>query len=277
MTVLLIAADVVREAFARRYMIALFGAIVLFLVGLTFAVDLEVVEGALAAGRLFGANLTDAIVPVDVVMRSVFQVLALFTFYIGLLFGIVASADIAPKMLAPGRVELLLSLPVRRPELVVGTYLGVAVIACVTTAFAVGGVSLVLFWKAELVTFAPAVGALMAIVGFLPLYGAMLLATSLVRSSALAAGAGIFLYLAGLVTSDREQFLGWFRDGLVRDALSVVISPLPRLGALADAGAAAASGDGVHWALLLPVLGGALAFAGASVALACFLVSGKDY
>lgn len=277
MTVLLIATDVVREAFARRYMIALFGAIVLFLVGLTFAVDLEVVEGALAAGRLFGANLTDAIVPVDVVMRSVFQVLALFTFYIGLLFGIVASADIAPKMLAPGRVELLLSLPVRRAELVIGTYVGVAVIACVTTAFAVGGVSLVLFWKAELVTFAPAVGAVMAIVGFLPLYGAMLLATSLVRSSALAAGAGIFLYLAGLVTSDREQFLGWFRDGLVRDALGVVISPLPRLGALADAGAAAASGDGVHWALLLPVLGGALAFAGASVTLACFLVSGKDY
>ncbi len=277
MTVLLIAADVVREAFARRYMIALFGFIVLFLIGLTLAVDLEIVEGALAAGRLFGTNLTNAIVPVDVVLRSIFQVVALFTFYVGLLFGVVASADIAPKMLAPGRVELLLSLPVRRTELVLGTYLGVGVIASLTTAFAVGGVSLVLFYKAELVTSAPALGALMAVAGFLPLYGAMLLATSLVRSSALAAGAGIFLYLAGLVTSDREQFLGFFRDGLARELLGVVIAPLPRLGALADAGAAAASGDGVSWAVLFPVLGGALAFTGATVALACFLVSGKDY
>lgn len=277
MTIFRIALDVVREAFARRYMVALFGAIVLFLVGLTFAVDLEVVEGALAAGRLFGTNVTDAIVPVDVVMQSVFQVLALFVFYIGLLFGVVASADIAAKMLAPGRVELLLALPVKRPELVVGTYLGVAIIACLTTAFAVGGVSLVLFVKAELFTAAPAVGALMAILGFMPLYGAMLLTTSLVRSSALAAGAGIFLYLASLVTSDRAQFLGWFRAGAVREVISVVVAPLPRLGALADAGAAAASGEGVSLVALGPVLAGTLGFTGATVALACFLVAGKDY
>lgn len=277
MTVFRIALDVVREAFARRYMVALFAAIVLFLALLTFAVDLEVVEGALAAGRLFGTNISDAIVPVDVVMQSVFQVLALFVFYIGLLFGVVASADIAAKMLAPGRVELLLALPVRRPELVVGTYLGVAIIASLTTAFAVGGVSLVLFVKAELVTFAPAIGALMAILGFMPIYGAMLLMTSIVRSSALAAGSGIFLYLMSLVTSDRAQFLGWFRAGAVREGIAVVIAPLPRLGALADAGAAAASGDGVSLAALGPVLVGTLGFTGATVALACFLVSGKDY
>lgn len=277
MTVLYIATDVVREAFARYYMIALFACIVLFLIGLTFALDLEVVEGALAAGRLFGTNLTNAIVPIDVAMRGVFQALSAFTFYVGLLFGIVASADIAPKMLAPGRVELLLSLPVRRLELVVGTYLGVAIIATLTTAFAVGGVSLVLFWKAQLVTAAPAFGALMAITGFLSIYGAMLLATTLVRSSALAAGVGMFLYFAGSVTSDRAAFLAWFKEGLVRDVLGVVIAPLPRLAALGDAGTGAATGDGVASAVLVPVVLGALAFAGATVAIACFIVSEKDY
>lgn len=277
MTVFFVATDVVREAFARYYMIALFACIVLFLVGLTFALDLEVVEGALAAGRLFGTNITNTIIPVDVAMKSAFEALSAFTFYVGLLFGIVASADIAPKMLAPGRVELLLSLPVRRHELVVGTYLGVAIIATLTTAFAVGGVSLVLFWKAQLVTIAPAVGALMAVTGFLSIYGGMLLATSLVRSSALAAGVGLFLYFAGSVTSDRATFLSWFEDGVGREVLGVVIAPLPRLAALADAGTGAASGGGVVWPVLLPVLLGAVAFAGATVALACFVVSGKDY
>lgn len=274
---LYVAMDVVREAFARYYMIALFACVLLFLVGLTFALDLEVVEGALAAGRLFGANLTNTIIPIDVAMKTAFEALSGFTFYVGLLFGIVATADIAPKMLAPGRVELLLSLPVRRLELVVGTYLGVAFIATLTTAFAVGGVSLVLFWKAKLLTLAPAVGALMAVLGFLSLYGAMLLATTLVRSSALAAGVGMFLYLAGIVTSDRSAFLAWFKEGLVRDGLGLLVAPLPRLSALADVGAAAASGTPFSFGAQGPVMLGALAFASATVALACFVVSEKDY
>lgn len=277
MTPLYVALDVVREAFARYYMIALFVCVMLFLVGLTFALDLEVVEGALAAGRLFGANLTNAIIPIDVAMKTAFEALSSFTFYVGLLFGIVATADIAPKMLAPGRVELLLSLPVRRVELVAGTYLGVALIATLTTAFAVGGVSVVLFWKAKLLTLAPAVGALMAVVGFLSIYGAMMLAATLVRSSALAAGVGMFLYFAGIITSDRAAFLAWFKGGLARDVLGVVVAPLPRLSALADVGAAAASSASFAPAAHAPVIFGALAFAGATVALACFVVSGKDY
>ena len=277
MTLLYIAFDVVQEVFARRNMLVLLCLIIAGLLALTFSLNLEVVEGALAGMRLFGKQLTGAITPVDVALRPIFQALAYATFYNGLLFGIVASADIAPKMLAPGRVELLLSLPVRRVELVLGTYLGVLVVALITTSFAVGGVSLVLFWKAGFVTGAPAVGAVMAVLGFMPIYAVMLFAASLARSAAMSAGAGLMLYLAGVVTSWREEFLSWFRSGTTRAVLEVLIAPIPRLHGLAEVGAQAATDQPVASGVLFPLVGIALAFAGAALVAACFVVSEKNY
>lgn len=277
MNVLHVAMDVVREAFARRYMLALFSSILIGLVLLGFGLNLEVVDGALAAGRLFGAAIENAIVPVDVALRPVFQALCWVVFYLGLLFGMVVTADIAPKMLSPGRVELLLSLPVRRVELVVGTYLGVVIVALSAAVFAVGGLSAVLFVKAEFFTIAPFVGGAAAVIGFLAIYAVMLLATSFARSAALAAGTGLAVYIAAIVTSDRREFLSWFRDGWVRDLLAVVVAPLPRLRALADLGAAVAGGEQAPWAAAPSLVLGALAFAAFCVVVACMVVQSKDY
>ncbi|MFZ9885855.1 MAG: hypothetical protein ACO3JL_00010 [Myxococcota bacterium] len=277
MTVLYIAVDVVRELIARRVMIALLSLLSLGFLVLALALDLEVVEGALAAGRLFGTSLTSTIVPIDVVMNNVFQLLAMQVFYLGALFGIVATSDIAPTLLSPGRIEALLALPVRRMELVVGTFLGVFAVALMTALFAVGGISAVLFWKAKLFTPAPLVGALMASCAFVPLYGVMLLVASLTRSAAASAGAGLAVFVAGIATSDREAFLGLFSTGFARDAMSLVVAPLPRFPVLADFGAKVAGGDVVASLSLWGALGGAFTFAGACIGFACLVVMSKDY
>lgn len=278
MTSLYVALDVLSEAIARRYMIALFAVISAFLVLLLFALNLEVVDGALAATRLFGKQVEGApMIAVDVALAGVFQALAWVVFYGGLIFGIVVTADIAPRMLAPGRVELLLSLPVRRVELVVGTYLGVLAICVLATAFATGGVAAVLFFKAEFFTVAPLAGALGAVLGFMAVYAVMLLAATLVRSAALAAGTGLLFFLGALLTSDRERFLSFFEEGVIRSVLSVVITVLPKLADLAEAGGQAAQGLPILPGTLWAVVGGTIVFAAACIALASFVVSGKDY
>ncbi len=277
MNILHVASDVVREAFARKYMLGLFGAIFAGLVLLAFGLNLEVVDGALAASRLFGNALDSDIQPVDVALRPIFQMLAGAIFYVGLMFGIVVTADIAPKMLSPGRVELLLSLPVRRVELVVGTYFGVLFVAVVASVFAVGGISTVFFVKAEFFTIAPYVGGATAIVGFLAVYAVMLLATAFVRSAAMAAGTGLFFTIACLLTSDRAEFLTWFRNGIVRDVLSVLAAPLPRMKGLADLGIKAAGGEAWSAGAAIPLCLGSLAFAAFCVAVACAVVQSKDY
>lgn len=272
-----VALDVLRESASSRYMVGLFGVLSMGILTLIFALDLEVVEGALAAGRLFGQNVGGSIRPIDIALRPIFQGIAHFVFYFGLLFGIVATADVAPKLWAPGRVELLLSLPVRRSEWVLGTFFGVMSISLLAAVFAVGGVSAVLFFKGGFATLAPVAGALAAVIGFMSIYSVMLLVSSLFRSATISAGSGLFLYLISVVTSDRARFLSWFRDGTVHDVLQVLIAPLPQLNALADVGASAAGGEIPALLDWLGPVGVALAFCTAMLLITNFVVSEKDY
>ncbi|MCP4502547.1 MAG: ABC transporter permease [Deltaproteobacteria bacterium] len=280
-----VAFDVLRELLARKFILAAGIFVSIGMLGLIVTLDLDVVDGAISSARIFGLGgaLSEG-VDADAALGTVFKAFTYVVFYVGLLFGVVSTADIAAKMLSPGRVELYLSLPVRRVELVVGTYLGVMLIATLGTAFTVGGVSLILFLKAELVTFAPLAGAACAIIGFSALYGVMLLSTTLVRSSALAAGVGLMTFLAGVITSNREGFLSFF-SGIPQSVIEVLIAPLPRFMSLAELGAraqasASAAETTVKAADALqagPIIGGTLIFAAAMVGLATFVVSSKDY
>jgi hypothetical protein len=272
-----LARDVVKEAFASRLMLGLFLCIAVGLLLLVFSLDLDVVDGALAGSRLFGRATGSSIVPVDVFLRPAFQALAWVTFYLGLLFGIVATADIAPRTLSPGRVEHLLALPVRRVELVVGVYVGVAAICALTTAIGVGGVSLVLFVKAGFATAAPAAGAAMACVGFAAIYAVMLAVGALSRSAALSAGAGLVTYVLGIVAAHKNGLLMWTTNRVVRTVIEGVLTPVPNLQALADVGAGVAAGEQVALAAVVPVVGGALAFAAFAVVVAAAVVQAKDY
>ena len=272
-----VARDVLKEAFASKFMIGLFAIIALFLLALVFSLDLDVVDGALAGSRLFGQAAGGSIVPVDVFLRPAFQALAWVTFYVGLLFGIVATADIAPRLLQPGRVESLLALPVRRAELVVGIYLGVAAICVMGTSLAVGGVALVLFVKAEMVTVAPLAGAAMAMVGFCAIYGVMLAVGTVFRSAAMSAGAGMGIYFLGIVISEKNTMLMWTTNKVVRTILDVVTTPVPNFRALADLGAGVAAGEQIATAAAVPLIGGTLAFAAFGVVVACLVVQSRDY
>ena len=272
-----VARDVLKEATSSKMMLALLLTIGLFLLALTLSLDLDVVDGALAGSRIFGRAAGTAIVPVDVFLRPAFQALAWVTFYVGLLFGIVATADIAPRLLQPGRVEHLLALPIRRVELVIGTYLGVCAICAIATVFAVGGVSLVLFAKAKMVTVAPAAGAAMAFVAFAAIYGVMMAVGVLFRSAALSAGAGLLTYILGVAVSEKNVMLMWTTNKPLRTLLEVVSAPMPNLRALADVGAGAAAGEAVALQAVLPMVGGAAAFAACGVLLAAAIVQSRDY
>lgn len=277
MIVLNVALDVMREALARRFILAIFISIALGLLTLSLALDLDVVQGTLAASRLFGQQMRATIVPVDVALRQLFGVLVYPFFYSGVMLGVVASSQIAVGLLAPGRVEFLLSLPVRRGELVVGTYLGVLLIALIANLAAVGGLSLVLFYKTRIVTAAPVAAAIAGMLGFAAIYGAMLLATALVRSPSLASSVGLGLFGLGAAASDRATFVSLFDTGWVRQLVEIAVAPLPRFHLLAEAGARAAEA-GQAWPVGTgPLIGATLAFALAGLTAAAFVIGKKDY
>lgn len=272
-----VAADLLREAASRRWFLALGGAITLVLFGLGGALKMEVVDGALAATKLFGFLLDHDIQAADVALRPVFQATAYLVFYGGLAFGILACADFGPSLLSPGRIEHLLSLPVRRWELLLGTFLGVLALASFGALYGAGGVTVILSVKTSTFTWKPLVAALLGSCTFAAIYAAMLAAALFVRSAALSAAVGGMLLVAGIVAGYRADIAPAFEPGAGRTAFEVASLVVPRVSALADAGAALAGSQPVDLAVLGKLVLGLVAFAAAMLAIGVFRFEQKDF
>ncbi len=272
-----VALDLLRESLSRRWFLALGLAITLVLLFLGLALRLEVVDGALAATRLFGAALDTDVRSVDVALRPVFQAAAYAIFYGGLAFGVLACADFGPSLLAPGRIEHLLALPVRRPELIGGTFLGVLLLASCGALYGAGGASLILGVKTGVWTVRPLIAALLASVTFSAIYGAMLATAVFARSSALSAAVGASLYVAGIVAGYRDELLAVFEPGVGREAFAGITMLLPRVSAIANTAAEIAASQPIDFAVLGSLLAGLAVFGLAMLALAVWRFEGRDF
>ncbi len=275
--VLAVALDLFREASSRRWFLALGVVLTLLLAiaGLTLRID--VVDGALAATRLFGKVLHTDIRSVDVALRPVFRAAAYIIFYGGLAFGILACSDFAPSLLAPGRIEHLLALPVQRWQLLTGTFFGVLALALLGAAYGAGGFALLLAVKTGVWTLRPVLAGLIAAVTFAALYGGMLVAALFARSAALSAATGAFLFLTGIVAGYRERLDHFFEPGIGRAAFQAVTLLLPRVSTLADASADLAASAPLDLGALWSELAGLAIFGLAALAFGIWRFESQDF
>ncbi|MGN6186893.1 MAG: ABC transporter permease subunit [Thermoanaerobaculia bacterium] len=140
--------DVMREAAARWTLIAYFFLSTLFIIIFASAINLDIVDGALAGAKLFGkqVEMRDAISIEKLVMgtESVFAgVLYLFC----TLLAIFATAHLVPRMLDKGTVDLYLSRPVGRVRLLLSRYLAGLILASSNVIYLMGAIWLIVFWK----------------------------------------------------------------------------------------------------------------------------------
>jgi ABC-type transport system involved in multi-copper enzyme maturation permease subunit len=272
-----VAWDLLREARARRWVLALFGGITLLLLLTLFGLRLEVVDGALAASRLFGGLLGGRIQAVDVALRPLFTGVAYVVFYAGIAFGVLACADFAPALLAPGRIEHLLSLPLRRAELVAGTFLGVLCLVLCGALYGGLGMTLLVWAKTGVFGWAPVLAAVLAAAGFAAVYAVMIAGAVAVRSAALSAAAGGVMLVLGILAGNRRTLAPLFSPGASRRVFLALTAPLPRLSELADHAGRLAGGHGLDLAGLAVQLGGTALFSLAVVSLAIALFERKDF
>ncbi len=274
--VLAVALDLLREARSRRWVLALGLGTAALLLLVAFGLELEVVDGALAASRFLGGRTSGEIRPAEVALRPLFEGAAWLVFFGGNVFGVLACADFAPAALAPGRIEQLLALPLRRAELLLGTYLGVLLLLAGGALFGGVGLSLIVFAKTGLFGWAPAAAALLGVAGFAAVYAVMLLVSVAFRSAALSGAAGGAALLLFVAAGQRAELAPLF-TGWGRAAFLTLTAPLPRLTGLAAHAARLAEGQPGQPALLLAQLGGAALFSAAALAAAAALLERKDY
>ncbi|QRN93359.1 hypothetical protein JRI60_29685 [Archangium violaceum] len=275
--VLGIAGYVLREAASRKFILAFLLGVTGVLVMLSLSLRIEVVDGALAASRLFGEMLDNDIVAVDVALRPVFMAAAAIVFYGGILFGIVSCSDFAPSLLSPGRIEHLLALPLRRWHILAGTFLGVMTLALSGALYGSVGLVLIFGVKTGYWTVGPVVAALLACVSFAAVYAVMLTTATLVRSAALCAGLGGITMVAGILAGYRMKIAPFLEEGLSRNLFKAVTLVLPRLSSLAQASMDLAASAPLGVQSLPMLLGGVLVFGLGVLALGFWWFEGRDY
>lgn len=272
-----VAIDLLLEAARRKWFLALFGGITLVLLVLGFSLQLDVVDGALAGSKLFGALLYDDIVSANKVMAGVSKATAYASFYGGAFFLAIACSDFAPELLAPGRIEHLLSLPVSRWQLLFGTYLGVVVLAALGVLYGAGGLTVLLGVKTGLWNERLLLGSLVGWVGFCALYAVMLTTNFFARSAALSGALGVVTLILGVVASFRESIAVTMTPGFGRELFSWAMLPLPRLGTLATVSARIAAAEPIEGDVLSRLLVGCFIFSAALLSLAAWRFERKDF
>ncbi len=272
-----VALDLLREALARKWVLGLLVAISLVLGLLGLFLKLDVVDGAIAGSKLFGAILSDSIRPTDVALRPVYMTVAGFGFYGGALFLAIACSDFAPSLLSPGRIEHLLSLPISRWQLLLGTYLGVLALSVMCTAYGAVGITVVFGLKTSVWTWALLAGSLLGVVGFCALYAAMLTSALFVRSAAASASVGLFTLLMGILASLREEIERTLEPGLGRALFHWGVQPFPRLLKLAAQCIYLAGGRDFDGHLTTRLVASALVFSLGMLAVAAWRFERKDF
>lgn len=272
-----VALDLLREAAWRKWFLGLFITITGVLVLLGLSLQLDVVDGAIAGSSLFGEVLFPDIRTASSALDPLFMGTTLTAATVGALFLSVACSDFAPSLLSPGRIEHLLSLPVTRAQLLLGTWAGGLTVAIIATAYGALGVIVLLGAKTGIWNFKLLGGALIGVVVFATVYAAMMLAAVLVRSAAFCAAVGLGTVVLGLVSSARASIARAIDPGAGRLIFEWAMVPVPKLGSLAVRAAFLSGNHAYDAAELWRLIAGAGLFSGGLLLIALFIFERKDF
>ena len=143
--------DTWREALARYTLLGFLLVSALFLLTLTFALNLDIVDGSLAAGTLFGKALEfhHGNRPIDTVVVTGQSVFAGMLYVLGVFLAVFATGSQVPNLQRRGTVDLYLTRPITRTHLLLGRFMGATTLVIVNLLFLCGGVFLIISLKTK--------------------------------------------------------------------------------------------------------------------------------
>lgn len=199
--------DTWREALARYTLLGFALVSALFLLTLTFALNLDIVDGSLAAGTLFGKALefhhrTRAIETVVVTGQSVF---AAMLYILGVFLAVFATGSQVPNLQRRGTVDLYMTRPITRTHLLLGRYLGAVTLVTVNLLVLCGGVFVIISVKTKVWNprFILATGLILVV--FLSYLGFMYLVGVLSSSTPLSIMLPYALYMVSMPLAAHDQ------------------------------------------------------------------------
>lgn len=141
--------EVFREASARWTLLAYFALSTLFILIFALAVNLDIVDGALAGARLFGkeVDLGGETIDMDRLVLGFETGFSGVLFLLGTFLALFATAHLVPRLQEKGTIDLYLSRPVGRTKLLLSRYTGGLLLAAANLAYLIGSIWLIVYSK----------------------------------------------------------------------------------------------------------------------------------
>ena len=193
-----------RELWAKKVIMGLFVVSTLVLLSVSFALNLDVVEGSLAGIRLFGSE-AEASMSLEEFVFAVESVVAGAAYWLGVLLALFAAAPLYTTRLDDGHIDLLLSKPLGRPHLLAGHVLGVWGTMLGLVVYLLGGVWLLMSLKSGVWNprFLITIGLVVSL--FAVMYGVVVLLGTWTQSTALSLIVTYGLIFISLVLAGVKQ------------------------------------------------------------------------
>jgi ABC-type transport system involved in multi-copper enzyme maturation permease subunit len=142
--------DVMREAAARWTLIAYFFLSTIFIIIFASAINLDIVDGALAGAKLFGKEVQmggDSGISIEKLVLGFESGFSVFLYFVCTFLAIFATAHLVPRMQEKGTIDLYLSRPVSRVRLLMSRYIAGLILAGSNVVYLMGTIWLIIAWK----------------------------------------------------------------------------------------------------------------------------------
>jgi len=116
-----------RESFAKKTFIAFMSISTLIGLLFIFALNLDIVDGAQSAVSLFGIDAPE-LVNVQDIIEGVEGAVSVLLFTAGIFMSLFATSSLIPALLQPGYVDLLITKPLGRMEILSARFIGAVAI-----------------------------------------------------------------------------------------------------------------------------------------------------
>jgi ABC-type transport system involved in multi-copper enzyme maturation permease subunit len=274
--------DVFREAAARWTLVAYFILSTLFIVIFASAINLDIVDGALAGAKLFGKEVhTNGGMSIEKMVLGFESGFSGFLYAICTFLAIFATAHLVPRLQERGTIDLYLSRPVSRFSLLMSRYIAGLLLAGSNVAYLIITIWLIVVWKTHVVHTRFLLGGVIILFVIAVLLAFAFLVGVVTSSTAVSIMSTYALFFFGLMLASHDRLSAAVSSQWQASLIEGLYWVIPKTAELGVAVVAFVSGDEApariqHALAPAPFVSTAI-FAVVCLVLACRLFQRKEF
>jgi ABC-type transport system involved in multi-copper enzyme maturation permease subunit len=222
-----------RETFVKKTFMGFMGISTLITLLFIFALNLDIVDGATTYVSLFGNEVSvDENFQITDLLFGFQRGLSIFLFTVGLFFALFATSGMITSMMQPGTIDILISKPLQRWQILGGRIIGVTGVVAANVAYLILATWLVLSFKTGIWNFGYLSAFLMIIATYFAFYAYTVLFSVLSGSTAFSLMLTYAIFFFSIVLAGRDKIYALLSEpiwGYVLDGLYYLFPRVPEI------------------------------------------------